>query len=353
MAQGQMRTQDKQIRIDSPFDSSPAIRKRALELTRNCKSDLEKARALAKACRVRNDPFDTWGELHIYYVPGLGIARPNGTKTAREVYFGVAGNAFLGRKIGYLRTADCDEVACLFIVMAREAGLKANLLASHRAGSGLQHACAVVFIDGKKYFVDPVTHAFAREDDKLVCPFTRTLYASFELWSDKEYSTYVLSEKSDHLLRAGKFWLAEATFKKRLQIDGSDSTAYGKLFRIYAAQGRWQEAQALYKKAKTECAASNRWEVDDEFKSAAELNTTLIGAKQGIEKNSKDAGSWVRLGDAYMLVYHETYAIGFWGSALKAYETAAKIDPSNNAYRNALDKLIREQPASSKKGQRH
>jgi cytochrome c-type biogenesis protein CcmH/NrfG len=108
----------------------------ALELTREGKTDLEKARRLFEALARRPDG-----------------RKEGGTRTAEQVYS-------LWQKKDESFT--CQEYAKLFVALARDAGLDAFYvhLEKDYEGRVVYHDCAAVFVDGQALLVDPAYRWF-------------------------------------------------------------------------------------------------------------------------------------------------------------------------------------------------
>jgi tetratricopeptide (TPR) repeat protein len=116
--------------VVNPIAGSPEIRRWALQLTERAENDLGKARAIFDGLARRSS-----------------FRNMRGMRTAQEVFaaYDDPNESF-----------SCQEFAKLYIVMARDAGLKAffTIVEKDRYGRAINHACAAVFVDGKTLLVD-------------------------------------------------------------------------------------------------------------------------------------------------------------------------------------------------------
>lgn len=129
-------TKDELKLVDNPLASSRQMRRWVQQLTRDTKTDMDKARKLFDGL-VGRAPLET-----VYTA-----------RTAREVFaaWGQPDEMF-----------SCQEFAKLFTVLAREVGLKAFYVYVKKdyRGQEVNHACACVFVDDKLLLADPTYRWF-------------------------------------------------------------------------------------------------------------------------------------------------------------------------------------------------
>lgn len=113
-----------------PYDSTPAMKKWALQKTAAAGSHGDKARALFDAMSARLDP------------------GPGGILTAKEVF---------DRWENPDSSFRCQEYARFYVALARDLGLSSHYVYVKKNHEGQQviHACAALFLDGKLILVDP------------------------------------------------------------------------------------------------------------------------------------------------------------------------------------------------------
>jgi tetratricopeptide (TPR) repeat protein len=112
-----------------PLDSSPAMKQWAVELTKDAKDDMAKARALYDA-------------LAQHLSPSAGDSR-----TAQQVF-----EDWKKPEVSFR----CQEYARLYVALAREVGLNAYFAPVSRDhdDKAIMHACAALFFEGKVILVD-------------------------------------------------------------------------------------------------------------------------------------------------------------------------------------------------------
>lgn len=130
--------------VVNPVASSPEIKSWGYHLTEETESDLDKARALFDGLMKRIKP------------KGKG-----GSRTAREVFAAWADTN---------EPFSCQEYTKLFVVLARDVGLKAFYVHVEKdyRGKVVPHDCAAVFADGKALLVDVSYHWFGIPHEKFV-----------------------------------------------------------------------------------------------------------------------------------------------------------------------------------------
>jgi tetratricopeptide (TPR) repeat protein len=120
--------------VVNPLASSPEIQRWAQELTQDGKDDLDKAKRIFDAL--------------LRHVPGK-----SGTRTAVEVFaaWNQPGESF-----------NCQELAKLFVAMARDVGIQAFYVVVEKdyRGKPVPHACAAVFTEDQVLLVDPTYRWF-------------------------------------------------------------------------------------------------------------------------------------------------------------------------------------------------
>lgn len=122
--------------VVNPLTGTEEMRQWARRLREGAESDLEKAKALFDGLTRRIDP-----------------STEHTARTAREVF--AAWN-------DPNESFNCQEYTKLFLVLARDVGLKAfyvHLDVDH-AGRAVDHDCAIVFAEGKALLVDPAYRWF-------------------------------------------------------------------------------------------------------------------------------------------------------------------------------------------------
>lgn len=130
--------------VENPLASSPALSRWAGEIVEGREGEMEKARALFDALASR-----------------LQSGQSAGARTAAEVLaaWGTRGETF-----------SCQELAKLFVVLARAIGLKAFMVHVNLDDRGrvVHHDCAALFVGGKALLVDVVYHWFGVPHKEVV-----------------------------------------------------------------------------------------------------------------------------------------------------------------------------------------
>ncbi|RMF55689.1 transglutaminase domain-containing protein [Candidatus Woesearchaeota archaeon] len=128
--------------------------------TRNCATDLEKARAI----------YD-WIHDNIKYGEIRGKFRYNNSEEVLHAKKGL-----------------CGEMAFLYTTMARSVGLTSNIVLVDRDDrwKKVMHACSVVYIDGREILVDPAYNKFDIHHKRYKILSDREVMEKFREWRVKE-----------------------------------------------------------------------------------------------------------------------------------------------------------------------
>ena len=279
--------------IEDPLASSPEIAQWSRELVASAgDSPIAKARAIFNALAF---PVERAGQ--------------GGTRTARQVF-----DQFNDKS----QLFNCQELAKLYVVLAREAGLQAFYVHLDRdyTGNYVLHDCAIVFTPEGVFLVDPAYHWFG------------VPHQQFTPLSDIEATGHHLLQKSGPD--------AIPLNQLGLKLQGDDPWAHIQFGRRLVQAGHLSEAAQALRSAKSK--DPSRWDVAQlggwiEY-THGRIDTALTLLNKALQENPIDSISHLLLADIYERKGIHLMAIEQYRAALRT-----PLDPAQRTA--AEDELAR------------